>query len=410
MNGKTVGETIRELRQKKGTTQEQLADMAKVTRETISRLERGVTQPTISTARILAGLLGCEVTELYRPDAARLGDRRASALGLGADDLLELESMARLAACNGGVAAMAYYRGAFNVARAYGDARNASTDADISATLAVLRSMRPALDRFTDRRGIRFCVHAEELVAGSAVEKAVGAELEALGLSAEALPRDGAAFGELLSARVGVLYDGLDGTENWRAGIPLFGCAVAIFDGRVPRVAAVYDPTRHVVYSGVVPAEGAPPRASLWEVASGVRIDLEPVDRRPDHRLLATHLSRTDKEARARFGPQLARLLAIGAPDDEGAPYFRGLYALNTGSLAMAFVAAGQLSTFVNTSTHPWDAAAGEVLVRAIGGRVTRFDGAEVDYGDNGRTSLLACASPEAHARVLEALAEAKQG
>lgn len=48
-----------------------------------------------------------------------------------------------------------------------------------------------------------------------------------------------------------------------------------------------------------------------------------------------------------------------------------------TGSAAMnlAYLAAGRIDGFWSTSLHPWDMAAGILLVREAGGRVTRLDG-----------------------------------
>ena len=46
----------------------------------------------------------------------------------------------------------------------------------------------------------------------------------------------------------------------------------------------------------------------------------------------------------------------------------------------MADIARGALGGFVNVVTNIWDVAAGQVLVEACGGRVTRIDGTPIDY------------------------------
>jgi DNA-binding XRE family transcriptional regulator len=59
-----LAEKVRELRQKKGLTQAQLAEAVDVTNETISRLERGAYEPALSTAVSVAKTLGINLTDL----------------------------------------------------------------------------------------------------------------------------------------------------------------------------------------------------------------------------------------------------------------------------------------------------------------------------------------------------------
>lgn len=61
-------EVLREMREAAGLTQRQLADLVGVTDQTISNLERGVTKPTLDTARALARVLGVQVEALFAPE------------------------------------------------------------------------------------------------------------------------------------------------------------------------------------------------------------------------------------------------------------------------------------------------------------------------------------------------------
>lgn len=56
---------IRDLREKKGMTANQLAELVGVTQPTISRLETGVRRPSIDTARKIAAALDCTIDELF---------------------------------------------------------------------------------------------------------------------------------------------------------------------------------------------------------------------------------------------------------------------------------------------------------------------------------------------------------
>ncbi len=55
---------LRELRQRRMLTQQELADQAGTTESTVNRLENGLQQPRISTIRKLATVLGVDAEEL----------------------------------------------------------------------------------------------------------------------------------------------------------------------------------------------------------------------------------------------------------------------------------------------------------------------------------------------------------
>lgn len=63
-----IGKNIRYYREKKGYSQEQLAQLLFVTRQTVSNYETGRSRPDVETLVKLAGLLNIEVTDLiYGP-------------------------------------------------------------------------------------------------------------------------------------------------------------------------------------------------------------------------------------------------------------------------------------------------------------------------------------------------------
>ena len=65
-----LGQAIRQLREKRGTTQEDLAHEADITTGTLSLIERGHANPTWSTVKSLAAALGISMGEL-----GKLADR-----------------------------------------------------------------------------------------------------------------------------------------------------------------------------------------------------------------------------------------------------------------------------------------------------------------------------------------------
>lgn len=62
---KALGARIKELRHKKGMTQEELADSVNVAPRHVSRIENGINTPSIETLDKIAHVLGVEMKELY---------------------------------------------------------------------------------------------------------------------------------------------------------------------------------------------------------------------------------------------------------------------------------------------------------------------------------------------------------
>ena len=60
-----LGNRLRELREAKGLTQAQLADLIGVSRKTVNTVENAVFVPSTVVALKLAGALGCSVEALF---------------------------------------------------------------------------------------------------------------------------------------------------------------------------------------------------------------------------------------------------------------------------------------------------------------------------------------------------------
>ncbi len=311
------------------------------------------------------------------------------------DNILStLELYARNAALDAGIAAMRYYREALRGAPVLGSGFNASTEADIQATLAALRSLGGALHQVDEH----YQVYGEELdgdYSKEIVRQRMDAELPLLSNSANVI-RDGKDFIERFPNRISVLIDGIDGTINFRAGLPIFCSALAIFvDGHL-RVGSVYDPHHHIVYYGALP-ENEEPRAQVWYVSSGENTQLN-THAGKDDLLVASHFTRGDDQTSAAKREKMIQQM------NKLVHQFTGHYQLNSGQLALTYVAADILSGFINNYTNPWDVAAGQVLIEAVGGKVTHFDGTRIDYTSAGKIDVLAAGVPSIHSRLKELL------
>lgn len=374
---------------------------------TIRRWEKGETGPHPSSIDRLAEALEIpKATLIAYASAYAKGKRfdcqafrkrrRARRHIISGEDHAELEAIACDAAIAGGITAMGFFKAVLSPATPLATGPNPATNADAQATLAIVRHLIEPLDRFTNNRGLRFVVFGEELDENSAAARLIDPFFPRGGNTA--LARTVEDFQRKLDAgRLGVLIDALDGTSNFVAGLPLFCTAVAVFDGHVPRVGAIYNPVSHVLWYGSVATEGSPGRAFEWHIGATSRVPLSATSGSGVLRI-ATHLSRSDPRLRKRFLPRLDALA--------GARGCQGIYLLNSGQLAMALVAAsgGGLSAFANVASSAWDVAAGEVLVRAVGGKVTDFEGRPIDYGAQ-KVQVLAARDASTHRRLRRILA-----
>jgi myo-inositol-1(or 4)-monophosphatase len=142
------------------------------------------------------------------------------------------------------------------------------------------------------------------------------------------------------------LLDPVDGTLNFSLGVPVWCAAVALVDAGGPAVAAVHDPLRGELFSAARGA-GARCNGSLLAVA-------------PPPRLVEATVA-VFVDARRR-DPEVA------AATDELTRSVGALRAVGSGTLELAWVAAGRLHAWVQADTEPWDWHPGALLVAEAGG------------------------------------------
>jgi fructose-1,6-bisphosphatase/inositol monophosphatase family enzyme len=331
-----------------------------------------------------------------------------SGIELGAEDWDACEGAVRAAAIAGGMAAMTFFGGALAEAEVVDHVPNAATAADISATNAVLQSLAETMPSIAGKLNVGYSIFAEELAAASGSDRQTERErrirkiIDRFGYTAPYIKRTTKEFEASFPRCLSILFDALDGTTNFRAGLPLFCSAVALFIAGVPRVGAVYDPSRSVAYYAALRTnrgrEQAPNVATawVWPVNAGKRMRLT-ADRtascpRP---MIATHLTRSSAVKRAEM---LALLDDLTNQAD-------ATFMINSGQLALALVASGQLSAYVNNFTNTWDTAAGEVLIRAVGGQVTDFQGRDIQYGTDTKVAVVASSDEDLHGELLARIA-----
>ena len=185
-------------------------------------------------------------------------------------------------------------------------------------------------------------------------------------LIAEALTRDvpgSRVVGEELtpelasSGDVVWIVDPLDGTTNYLHGYPQYAVSVGCVVRGALCVGVVHDVARDVVYRA---ATGA----GAW--VGDQRLAVSP-ETEPGRALIGTGFPFKQEGLIAAYLRQFAAVMERTS----------GIRRAGAAALDLADLAAGRFDAFWELSLAPWDVAAGVVLVREAGGRVTRLDGSE---------------------------------
>ena len=72
---KTIGRTLAQRREAKDMTQDQVAEALHIGTEAVSRMERGLTMPTVQRLAELAEVYGCGIDELLIASSTRTSDQ-----------------------------------------------------------------------------------------------------------------------------------------------------------------------------------------------------------------------------------------------------------------------------------------------------------------------------------------------
>jgi myo-inositol-1(or 4)-monophosphatase len=176
--------------------------------------------------------------------------------------------------------------------------------------------------------------------------------------------------------------DPIDGTANFAAGLPFFCVSIAAAVAGELVAGVVYDPVRDDEFTA----------STLGAWCNGTPIRSKGASRDREAMLLSSYPTPLDLEldgerALRRFGRFLESFAAVRRP--------------GSAALKLAHVAAGWADVAYGTRSHPWDVAAGALLVRQAGGVYVGDPLEEGDYlahvgGFDLRASALAEVAPGA--------------
>ncbi len=176
------------------------------------------------------------------------------------------------------------------------------------------------------------------------------------------------------------LIDPLDGTSNYVHGFPYYAVSIGLeYRGQLV-VGVIHDPNRDETFC-------AWQGGGAW--CNGRRIRPSNLDSLSTAMVVASLPVGVDARHYA-----VQRFLAVF-------PRAQALQRTGSAALNLACVAAGRIDAFFSSSLKPWDMAAGCVIVREAGGKVTRQDGGPFDVY---RSDLLATNGTKLHDELVAVL------
>ncbi|MDR1964073.1 MAG: inositol monophosphatase [Planctomycetaceae bacterium] len=179
------------------------------------------------------------------------------------------------------------------------------------------------------------------------------------------------------------IVDPLDGTTNYVHGLPLFCTSIALTFDNTVICGVVYNPVTEEFFSAEKGKgsflNGKPIRVSSWQTLgeSLVSVSFPTIMKEDDLDLLTFLKSVTVCQAIRRTGST---------------------------ALNLAFVAAGRLDASWSFQCHPWDIAAGTLLVQEAGGIVTQPNGQPLKFDDP--SPVCAVSNKTLHAELMKLLNE----
>lgn len=158
------------------------------------------------------------------------------------------------------------------------------------------------------------------------------------------------------------IIDPLDGTVNYAHSIPIFSVSIAAEYKNEIVAGVVFNPiTNEFFYASK--NEGAYFNGN--KIQTSKNTDLR-------KSLLVTGFPYNVKENPGKTIDLFAKIIGSGIP----------VRRLGSAAIDLAYVAAGRFDGFWEIGLKPWDVAAGQLIVKEAGGKVTGFDGTQYSVFD----------------------------
>lgn len=160
------------------------------------------------------------------------------------------------------------------------------------------------------------------------------------------------------------IIDPLDGTTNYVHGFPVFSVSIAVAQRGELQHGVVYDPLRQEIFSATR-GQGALLDGRKIRVSKRPGLQAALIGTGFPYRMNLEHIDRYLKMLRA----VMLETAGVRRP--------------GSAALDLCYVAAGRIDGFWELGLAPWDIAAGALIIREAGGRISDFRGTD-QYLTNG--------------------------
>lgn len=176
------------------------------------------------------------------------------------------------------------------------------------------------------------------------------------------------------------IIDPLDGTSNYVHGFPYYCVSIAFHRQGQLQVGVIFDPNRNECFTAIA--------------GRGANLNGIPIQTSGETELGKTMAMASLPIAPDPAHPMIQKFL-------KALPRLQTVQRSGSAALNLAYVASGRIDAFWSGSLHPWDVAAGALIVQEAGGTVTNMTGGPNDIFV---PSLLAASSPQLSQEVVTVL------
>jgi myo-inositol-1(or 4)-monophosphatase len=169
------------------------------------------------------------------------------------------------------------------------------------------------------------------------------------------LGEEGGSVKSKVGSRFTWVIDPLDGTSNYLRGIPHFCVSIALVENGEPVHGVIFDPLRNELFTS---SRGSGTTLNDKRVRVADRKDLDGA------MVLTGFPPRERKRASAQL--KCVDTLLVEIED---------IRRTGSAALDLAYVACGRADAYFEAGVKPWDIAAGALMVREAGGKVSDFRG-----------------------------------
>ncbi|MDR3627047.1 MAG: inositol monophosphatase family protein [Ignavibacteriaceae bacterium] len=155
------------------------------------------------------------------------------------------------------------------------------------------------------------------------------------------------------------VVDPLDGTTNFAHSLPIFSVSIGVQKSGKTVAGVVYDVMQDIVYCA---------EKGSGAFANDKKISVSKNDN-IGHSLLVTGFPYDLAESNEKIFEKFEAFTRAS----------RGMRRLGSAAIDFCYVAKGVFDGFWEVYLHPWDVCAGKFILEEAGGRVTGFDGEDID-------------------------------